>query len=68
MKIKLTTIKDVLDFIDLIASSNSKATASQDRYVVSAHSIMGLFALDLLRPIDFHLESGDYSAFERFAA
>ena len=68
IKIKLSTIKDVRDFIEIMTLNEIKATASQGRYVVDARSIMGLFALDLMSPIELHLEAGDCSVLERFAA
>lgn len=68
MSIKLTTIKDVSDFINLISTKEGAATVSQGRYIVNAHSLMGIFSLDLMRPIQLELESGNYSAFQRFAA
>ena len=58
VKIKLNTIKDVDDFIALTTKMAGDVFASQGRYVVSAKSIMGLFALSHLIPFD--LESDDY--------
>lgn len=57
-KIKLNTIQDVDDFIAITTKMTGEVHARQGRYVVSAKSIMGLFALSHLIPFD--LESDDY--------
>lgn len=67
MKIKLSTIPDVRKFIELVTINGIKATASQGRYIVDARSIMGLFALDLMSPIELNVEAGDCSVLECFA-
>ena len=58
VKIKLNTIQDVDDFIAITTKMAGEVYARQGRYVVSAKSIMGLFALSHLIPFD--LESDDY--------
>lgn len=58
VKIKLNTIQDVDDFITITTKMAGDIFARQGRYVVSAKSIMGLFALSHLIPFD--LESDDY--------
>ena len=58
VKIKLNTIQDVDDFIAITTKMAGEVFARQGRYVVSAKSIMGLFALSHLIPFD--LESDDY--------
>lgn len=58
VKIKLNTIKDVDDFIAITTKMAGDVRAKQGLYVVSAKSIMGIFALSHLIP--FTLESDDY--------
>lgn len=58
VKIKLNTIQDVDDFIAITTKMAGEVFARQGRYIVSAKSIMGLFALSHLIPFD--LESDDY--------
>jgi hypothetical protein len=36
------------------------------RYVVDAKSILGIFSLDLSRPVELEVEDGDYALFEPF--
>lgn len=62
MKIKLNTIADVRDFVDIATLEYvDKLLAKQDGYVVDGKSIMGLFSLDLTRPfeISHKYEDGD---------
>jgi hypothetical protein len=68
MEIKLTTIKDVNDFVNLAFSKDANATLSQGRYIVNAASLLGVFSLDLMKTVHLHVPSGEYSDFQRFAA
>ena len=68
MKIKLTTIQEVQDFVKVANTQfPHKLYASQERYTVDAKSIMGLFSLDLLNPIELYSdEVSDLSVFSNF--
>ena len=68
MKIKFNTIKDIYDFVELAGKDDGAATLSQDRYIVSARSLLGIFSLNLLAPVDLGLESENYEPFKRFAS
>lgn len=50
-KIQLTSIQDVRDFVNLMASQTMDVDLTSGRYTVDAKSIMGIFSLDLLSPI-----------------
>lgn len=50
-KIKLSTIKDVQDFVRDLTLYSGDADLESGRYVVDAKSIMGIFSLDLQSPI-----------------
>ena len=60
VKIKLSTIVDVRDFVNAVVAFGGDVDLSSGRYVVDGKSIMGIFSLDLLNPIDMtiHGESG----------
>ena len=60
VKIMLSTIVDVRDFVNAVVSFGGDVDLSSGRYVVDGKSIMGIFSLDLLSPIDItiHGESG----------
>ena len=51
LTIKLSTISDVRDFVAIVTTYPNDIDLSSDRYVVDAKSIMGIFSLDLLKPI-----------------
>ena len=59
-KIKLTSIKDVRDFVDIMTAQTIEIDLTSGRYTVDAKSIMGIFSLDLSKPIDLniHAEEG----------
>ena len=57
MKIKLNTIQDVQDFVKIATNKISgEVLAKQQNYSVDAKSIMGLFSLDLLKPIYLYVD------------
>ena len=72
MKIRLATIADVRDFVNIVAKSDTDIDLASGRYVVDGKSIMGIFSLDLLSPITLTAHSDDtdelFAALERFAA
>ena len=49
--IRLSTIQDVRNFVDIVTATDVDVDLSSGRYVVDAKSIMGIFSLDLLKPI-----------------
>ncbi|HHW25174.1 MAG TPA: HPr family phosphocarrier protein [Bacillota bacterium] len=59
VKIKLETIQDIRDFVNIMATQTIDVDLSSGRYVVDAKSIMGIFSLDLLKPIDMIIHSDD---------
>ena len=66
MKIRLSTIADVRDFVNIVAKSDTDIDLASGRYVVDGKSIMGIFSLDLLSPITLTAHTDD--ADELFAA
>jgi phosphotransferase system HPr-like phosphotransfer protein len=61
-KIKLTSIQDVREFVDIVTGYNIEIDLSSGRYVVDAKSIMGIFSLDLSKPITLEVHSDDCDA------
>ena len=51
VNVQLPSISDVRDFVDLVRQYDMEIDLSSGRYVVDAKSIMGIFSLDLLKPI-----------------
>ncbi len=60
--IKLTSIQDVRDFVNLMTSQTIDIDLTSGRYTVDAKSIMGIFSLDLLAPITLTAHSDDCDA------
>ena len=63
--IRLSTIQDVRNFVDIVTAANTDVDLSSGRYVVDAKSIMGIFSLDLLKPIQLTAHDEDPTLFER---
>ncbi len=51
VEIRLTTLEDVRNFVNIVTRYDIDIDLSSGRYVVDAKSIMGIFSLDLLSPI-----------------
>ncbi len=63
--IRLSTIMDVRNFVDIVSSAKTDVDLSSGRYVVDAKSIMGIFSLDLLKPIELIAHKDDPELFEK---
>ena len=69
-KIKLSNVQDIREFVNVVILADYDVDLVQGRYVIDAKSIMGIFSLDLLSPIDLiaHSETPDalFEAIEKF--
>lgn len=45
---------------------NSDVDAIMGRYIIDAKSVLGIYALDLRKPIDVEIHSGDEEEIKRF--
>ena len=63
-EIFLKTIIDVKNFVNAINDFDFDVDLVSGRYVVDAKSIMGIFSLDLSRPITLRVFSDDIERFE----
>lgn len=68
IKIKLSNVQDIREFVNVVILADYDVDLVQGRYVIDAKSIMGIFSLDLLSPINLkaHTENAD-ALFERIA-
>ena len=57
--ISLNSIDKVKAFVNDIAKFDSDFDLVSGRYVIDAKSIMGIFSLDLSKPIDLNIHSED---------
>ncbi|HQM97245.1 MAG: HPr family phosphocarrier protein [Clostridia bacterium] len=57
--IKFLSISDVKEFADIVSSFDYDIDLVSGRYVVDAKSIMGIFSLDLSKPISLVAHTDD---------
>lgn len=59
--IKLNTIDDVKQFVNTVSKCDYDVDLISGRYAVDAKSIMGIFSLDISKPIklDAHTDNAD---------
>ena len=60
--IKLSSIEDVRNFVNIVSKYSIDIDLMSGRYVVDAKSIMGIFSLDLLKPIKLTAHAEDTDA------
>ena len=61
--IMLNSINDVKNFVNTVNKYDFDVDLTSGRYVVDAKSIMGIFSLDLSKPIKVEVFSDDSAAF-----
>jgi phosphotransferase system HPr-like phosphotransfer protein len=59
VKISLNSIDKVKSFVNDVTKFDSDFDLVSGRYVIDAKSIMGIFSLDLSKPIDLNIHSED---------
>ncbi|MGN0506597.1 MAG: HPr family phosphocarrier protein [Lachnospiraceae bacterium] len=59
VKISLNSIDKVKSFVNEITKFDSDFDLISGRYVIDAKSIMGIFSLDLSKPIELNIHSDD---------
>ena len=61
--ISLSAINDVKNFVNIVTKYDFDVDLISGKYVVDAKSIMGIFSLDLSKPIDVQVHSDDCDTF-----
>lgn len=61
VNVLLSSINDVKNFVNIVSKYDFDIDLASGRYVVDAKSIMGIFSLDLAKPIkvEIHTEDAD---------
>ncbi|MCL2838070.1 MAG: HPr family phosphocarrier protein [Oscillospiraceae bacterium] len=61
LEVTLGSINDVKDFVNAVSKYEHDVDLTSGRYVVDAKSIMGIFSLDLSKPIkvEIHGDTAD---------
>ena len=57
VKISLNSIDKVKAFVNEVTKYDAEFDLVSGRYVIDAKSIMGIFSLDLSKPIDLYIHS-----------
>lgn len=63
VNIKLATISDVKVFVNKVAKYDFDVDLISGRYAIDAKSIMGIFSLDISKPIKLDAHTDDADAF-----
>ena len=61
--IMLNTVTDVKTFVNVVSKYDFDVELVSGRYAIDGKSIMGIFSLDLSKPIRVEVRSDDASAF-----
>lgn len=59
VQISLNSIDKVKSFVNAITQFDFDFDLISGRYVIDAKSIMGIFSLDLSKPIDLNIHAGE---------
>lgn len=62
--ITLGSINDVRNFVNLVSTFDFDIDLTSGRYLVDAKSIMGIFSLDLSKPILLQAHTDDCPSFD----
>ena len=69
MLINLEMVSKVKDFVQVSQSCTSEITLGSGKYIVDGKSILGIFSLDLTKPLELTCDNEqDYAKFEQFKA
>lgn len=61
--VSLQAINDVKDFVNIVMRYDFDIDLVSGRYAVDAKSIMGIFSLDLSKPIELNAHTDDADSF-----
>ena len=68
LTVMLTSINDVKNFVNTVSKYDCEIDLISGRYVVDAKSIMGIFSLDLSKPIDVEVRCDDCGEVDKIIA
>lgn len=64
-KISLAAINDVKEFVNKVMKYDFDVDLISGRYAIDGKSIMGIFSLDLSKPIELKVHTDDTAEFEK---
>jgi len=59
VKIKLTAISDIRNIVSTIEKYSVEAKLKSGSYIVNAKSLLGIFSLDLMKPVELIVAGND---------
>ncbi|MDO4321302.1 MAG: HPr family phosphocarrier protein [Lachnospiraceae bacterium] len=57
-QVNLNSIEKIKSFVEALRKSEGTYELASGKYVINAKSIMGIFSLDLTKPIEFRSQTG----------
>ena len=68
VKLNLNTYEKTVKFINMICKQDADFDLGSGRYLVDAKSVIGVFALDLSKPVTLyiHADNFDMNSFDEF--
>lgn len=63
IKIRLSTINDVKDFVNAVTLCDYDVDLVSGKYVIDAKSIMGILSLDLAQPVNMVVHTDECGGF-----
>ena len=63
--IMIDSIVSAKTFVNIVNTCDFDIDLESGRYLVDAKSIMGIFSLDLSKPIKMHVYADEYEEFEK---
>lgn len=64
--VDLSKFESVKRFVELSQSKSCFVLLKSGKYIVDGKSILGIFSLDLSRPVELEVGDEDYAAFNAF--
>ena len=64
--VDLSKFESVRRFVEVSSNKSCFVTLKSGKYIVDGKSILGIFSLDLSKPVALEVEDGDYAAFSAF--
>lgn len=65
IKVQFRGLDSVKNFVNILAHFDNEFDIVDQRYVIDAKSIMGLFSLDLTHPLDLKIYSEDQAVIDK---
>lgn len=65
VEIRLSTVNDVKGFVNDIMKFDCDFDIVSDRYIIDAKSIMGIFSLDLSKPLKLKIQTEDENLLQK---